>query len=90
MLIITAFIKSYYLPFIFSGVVSICAAAAIRILNGGGLAQVFIMTFIILGIITTAYIISVRFSKYGWIIRMPVISESAEEKDYSIDSRDKT
>ena len=78
-LIISAFTKSSYFTFGFTGVLSLGAAVAIRVINGGDIAQVFIMVFVILFIITVSLMMSMRFSKYGWIIRMPVSREDIKK-----------
>lgn len=71
-LIFTAFIKSTYLIFSFLGSCSIIASIILRVLNGGDITQVFIMIFFIIAIITVFFLLTVRFSKYGWILRVPV------------------
>lgn len=72
--ITAGFKKSFYRPFLALGFLMSAAAIAIRMAGGGNLVQAFILLFIDLLAITLSFIVVMRLSKYGWIIREPVMS----------------
>jgi len=86
-LVVTAFVKYSYGVFACTGTLSLIASIAIRLLNGGNLAQVFIMVFLMLMLITFFFIMTVRSSKYGWIIRMPLSPVREGVKEFRIKKR---
>lgn len=81
LLIAISLVRSAQAVWVANGSLCITGSLAIRIIGGGGLAQVFIMLFIQLLLITLAFITAIRLSKYGWIIRMPLskVSEGVVE-----------
>lgn len=71
-LVIASFLHAFYPPFIVIGGAMCLSSVAIRISGGGDIAQIFIMVFFALVIITVAFFWIIRASKYGWIIREPI------------------
>lgn len=71
LLLATSFIKSSYGLYSFTGALALSCSIAVRLLGGGNIAQAFIMLFVMLFLITLFFLLSMRFSKYGWILRMP-------------------
>lgn len=91
-LLISGFIKSSYGVFYFSGTLILLCSVGLPFINGGNIAGLFIMIFFLLILITASYMMSVRFSKYGWIVRMPVskVSEGVKEiRYYAIKNKSK-
>jgi|BioPla2DNA2_1021312.scaffolds.fasta_scaffold68813_3 hypothetical protein len=89
LLVAISFVRSAQAVWVANGSLCLAASLAIRILGGGGLAQVFIMIFLQLLLITLAFIATTRLSKYGWIIRMPLskVGEGVMEVEY-LDDRE--
>jgi hypothetical protein len=81
LLIAASFIKTQYGLYTVFGALCLSASIAVRMLGGGNIAQAFIMLFIMLFLITVIFLLAARFSKYGWILRMPVspVSEGIKE-----------
>lgn len=72
LLVSASFVRSSGAVWLVNGFLCLIASLAIRIIGGGDLAQAFIIILIQLLAITVAFIVAIRFSKYGWIIRMPL------------------
>lgn len=58
----------------------LAASIILHVIDGGDIAQVFFMLFFMLAALTVCYILSVRFSKYGWMLRVP-LNEKRMTKD---------
>ena len=71
LLITASFLHAFYPPFIVIGSVMCAASVVLRVNGGGDIAQVFVMVFFALLVITAAFFLVIRASKYGWIIREP-------------------
>lgn len=87
LLLTTSFVKSSYGIYSFSGALALCAGIAVRVLSGGNIAQLFIIVFIYLSLITVLFLLSVRFSKYDWIMRMPLTPVSEGVKEIRLSGR---
>jgi hypothetical protein len=88
LLILASFIKTTSV-YSFTGALAIGVAIVVRVLGGGNVAQVFFMVLFSLFSITVFFLLSVRFSKYGWIIRMPVSREENGIKEIRVSKREK-
>jgi hypothetical protein len=77
-LIACAFIKSSFGFFSFLAWLSLSASLTVGILEGGGLSYVFIYVFFVLSVISVMFVLSARFSRYGWINRSVIQSEKKE------------
>ena len=88
LMITAAFSKHGTGAFYFNAFLSMVSSVIIHLICGGSIAEIFYLLLFMLIVVTAVFILSIRMSKYGWIIRTPLTDVSKGVKQAKLQDKE--
>lgn len=88
LMVTAAFSKHGTGAFYYNAFLSMISSVIIHLIGGGSIAEIFYLLMFMLIAVTVAFILSIRMSKYGWIIRTPLTDVSEGVKQAKLKNKE--